>query len=73
MPPVSDKSWVTGEYVPKLANTKDGYPYIVVTEDEGVVFKLVYDQLDKNQTLLLCSTNPMYEPYEININEVHEI
>ncbi|KAA3644417.1 MAG: helix-turn-helix domain-containing protein [Bacteroidetes bacterium] len=73
MPPVSDKSWVTGEYVQNWRTLKDGYPYIVVTEDEGVVFKLVYDQLDKNQTLLLCSTNPMYEPYEININEVHEI
>lgn len=73
MPPVSDKSWVTGEYIQNWRTLKNGYPYIVVTENDGIVFKLVYDQLDKNQTLLLCSTNPLYEPYEININEVHEI
>lgn len=73
MPPVSDKSWVTGEFVQNWKTIKDGYPYIVVTENDGLVFKLLYNQLDKNQTLLLCSTNPIYEPYEININEVYEI
>jgi len=73
MPPVSDKSWVTGEFIQNWNTIKDGYPYIVVTENDGVVFKMVYKQFDKNQTLLLCSTNPMYEPYEINVNEINEI
>jgi len=73
MPPVSDKSWVTGEFVQNWNTIKDGYPYIVVTENEGIVFKMIYKQFDKNQTLLLCSTNPIYEPYEINVNEVNEI
>jgi|SRR5690554_5454388 len=73
MPPVSNQSWVTGEFVQNWKSIKDGYPYIVVTESDGVVFKVVYKQLDKNQSLLLCSTNPEYSPYEININEVHEV
>jgi transcriptional regulator with XRE-family HTH domain len=73
MPPVSDRSWVTGEFVQNWKTIKDGYPYIVVTESDGVVFKLVYKQFDKNQSLLLCSTNPIYKPYEINVNEVLEI
>lgn len=73
MPPVSDKSWVTGEFIQNWNTLKDGYPYIVVTINDGVVFKNVYKQYDKNQTLLLCSTNPIYEPYEINVNEVNEI
>ena len=73
MPPVSDKSWVTGEFVQNWKTIKDGYPYIVVTENEGVVFKVLYQQFDKNQSLLLCSTNPIYKPYEINVNEVLEI
>tara|TARA_B100001109_G_scaffold247048_1_gene236424 strand:- start:1199 stop:2038 length:840 start_codon:yes stop_codon:yes gene_type:complete len=73
MPPVSDKSWVTGEYVQNWQTIKDGYPYIVVTETDGVVFKLLYKQFDKNQSLLLCSTNPVYKPYEINVNEVIEV
>lgn len=73
MPPVSENSWVTGEFVQNWKTIKDGYPYIVITENEGVVFKIIYKQFDKNQSLLLCSTNPIYEPYEINVNEVIEI
>lgn len=73
MPPVSDKSWVTGEFVQNWKTIKDGYPYIVVTENDGVVFKVLYKQLNENQSLLLCSTNPLYKPYEININEVNEV
>ena len=73
MPPVSDKSWVTGEFIQNWNTVKDGYPYIIVTVNDGVVFKNVYKQYEKNQSLLLCSTNPIYEPYEININEVNEI
>lgn len=73
MPPVSDKSWVTGEFIQNWHTIKNGYPYIIVTENDGVVFKIVYKQFEKNQTLLLCSTNPIYEPYEVNINEVNEV
>ena len=73
MPPVSDKSWITGEFVQNWKTIKDGYPYIVVTENEGVVFKILYQQFDKNQSLLLCSTNPIYKPFEINVNEILEI
>ena len=73
MPPVADRSWVTAEFVQNWKTIKDGYPYIVVTENEGIVFKVVYKQFEKNQSLLLCSTNPIYKPYEVNINEVVEI
>lgn len=73
MPPVSDKSWVTGEFIQNWKTIKDGYPYLIVTESDGVVFKVVYKQFDKNQSLLLCSTNPLYKPYEINVNEVIEV
>ncbi|MEQ8908192.1 MAG: helix-turn-helix domain-containing protein [Vicingaceae bacterium] len=73
MPPVSDKSWVTGEFVQNWKTIKDGYPYIVITESDGVVFKVLYKQFEESQTLLLCSTNPQYKPYEINVNEVIEV
>lgn len=73
MPPVSDGSWVTGEFLQNWNFIRNGQPYIVVTKDEGIVFKIVYNQIDENGTLLLCSTNPIYEPYEILINTVNEI
>jgi len=73
MPPVSDGSWVTGEYVQNWQTIRDGQPYIVVTKDEGIVFKVVYNQLKEKGNLLLCSTNPLYSPYEVGVNGILEI
>ena len=73
MPPVSDGAFVTAEYLANWTLIKDGYPYIILTRDEGLVFKNVYNQIEKNKSLLLCSTNPLYEPYEVSISEIMEI
>lgn len=73
MPPVSDGSWVTGEYVQNWQTIRDGQPYIVVTKDEGIVFKVLYNQLKEKGNLLLCSTNPLYAPYEVPVGNVLEI
>lgn len=73
MPPVSDGSFVTGEYVQNWNQIKNGFPYIIVTKDDGIVFKVVYNHLDERKTLQLCSTNPIYEPYEVDIREVIEV
>ena len=52
---------------------QDGTPCIVLTQDDGIVFKVDYKQLDKNQSLLLVSNNRNYKPYEISISKVIEI
>ncbi len=73
MPPVGEGAWVTGEYVQNWQTLRDGQPYIIITKEDGIVFKVVYNQLKTTGTLLLCSTNPVYQPYEVPISEVLEI
>jgi transcriptional regulator with XRE-family HTH domain len=73
MLPIPDKSWVIGEYLENWYDIKDGQPYIVLTQEEGIVFKIAYNQLKKKKNLLLKSLNTVYDPYEININEVKEV
>lgn len=73
MPPVSDGSWVTGEYIQNWNSLRNGQPYIIITKEDGIVFKVVYDQLKEKGSLLLCSTNPLYAPYEVAISDVLEI
>ncbi len=73
MPPVSEGSWVTGEYVQNWQTIRDGQPYIIITKEDGIVFKVVYNQLKTTGGLLLCSTNPVYQPYEVPITEVFEV
>lgn len=73
MPPVSDGSYVVAEYVENWNMVKDGYPYVVVTKDDGIVFKVLYNRLSDTQSFQLCSTNPLYEPYEVHANDIFEI
>lgn len=73
MPPVNHGSYVTGEYVQNWKLIKSGYPYIIITKNEGIVFKNVDNQIETKATLLLSSTNPMYQPYEVKMTEVLEV
>ena len=38
-----------------------------------IVFKFVYNHLEENQSLLLVSSNPLFEPYSVSIKQVIEI
>lgn len=73
MPPVKNGAYVTAEYLSNWQLIQNGFPYIVITQDEGIVFKVIYHDLNNSPTLTLCSTNPDYEPYEIDVNEIKEI
>ncbi len=73
MLPVPDKSWVIGEFIENWYNIKSGQACILLTLDEGIVFKLVDNRLKKHKKLTLRSLNPAYQPYDINVNEVREI
>jgi transcriptional regulator with XRE-family HTH domain len=73
MLPIPDKSWVIGEFVQNWHNIRSGYPYIILTLDDGVVFKIVENKLKKEQKLQLVSLNPLYEPYDVHVKDIREI
>jgi len=73
MPPVMEGSFVIGEYIPNWTHIRNETPCIVVTKDEGILFKIVNNQIASDQALQLCSTNPFYPPYLVAIQDVLEI
>jgi transcriptional regulator with XRE-family HTH domain len=73
MLPIPDGSWVTGEFLQDWINIITGKAYVVFTINDGIVFKIVENNIKKNGRLVLYSLNPIYEPYEVHINEVKEI
>ena len=73
MLPMQEGSWVTCSYMQNWKDIKDGTPCILVTKDEGIVFKLVYNRIDERKTLQLVSSNREYKPYEIGIDTIAEI
>lgn len=71
MPPHKEGSFVVGEYLEKLADIVDGKTYILITKNDGIVYK----RLKKNSaySVIAKSDNSIYEPYEIKASEVLEI
>ncbi len=72
MMPIKEGSWVTCSYIENWKEIKNGKACIIVTKDEGIVFKIVYNRLTENN-FLLVSSNKNYSPYEIPISQVSEI
>jgi len=73
MLPIPDGSWVTGEFLQDWMNIVSGKAYIVFTLNDGIVFKILENNILQDGKLVLFSLNPLYEPYEVHINEVKEI
>jgi transcriptional regulator with XRE-family HTH domain len=73
MLPIPDQSWVIGEYVENWHDVKNGHAYILLTQEEGIVFKIAVNELKKRKKFVLHSKNPAYQPYEIDVNEVREV
>lgn len=73
MLPIPDGSYVTGEYVIDWHYIRSHQPYIILTREEGVVFKIVENRLKEEGLLRLHSLNTLYEPYELSANEIREV
>jgi hypothetical protein len=41
--------------------------------NDGIVFKIAENNIKTDGKLILYALNPIYEPYEVHINEVKEI
>lgn len=73
MLPIPAKSIVIGEYIEDLTKIKNGDQCVVVTKEDGIVFKRVYNFLKESHGLLLVSDNYKFEPYFIHFSEVIEV
>lgn len=73
MLPIPDKSYVTGEYVVDWNFIRSHQPYIILTRDEGVIFKIAENKLKEEGKLILHSLNPLFEPYDLPAPEIIEV
>ena len=73
MLPIRDRSWIACHYIDDWNDIRNGQGYVIVTKDDGVIFKRAYNRIKQSGTLLLVSLNPMYQPYEVQIKEVIEV
>lgn len=73
MPPLREGAIVFGEYIDYWKGIKNGTICLIVTKDEGVVLKKVFNYLEEKNVLILKSLNERYAPYPIKEDEILEI
>jgi transcriptional regulator with XRE-family HTH domain len=73
MLPTPSGSVIVGEKVDDLEEVKNSNTYVVLSKQEGVVYKRVLRNAKSRNKLTLLSDNPVYEPYQVNAEDVLEI
>ncbi|OXB07815.1 XRE family transcriptional regulator [Flavobacterium pectinovorum] len=71
MPPHEDGDVIVGKYIERLGEVVDGRTYIIMTKNDGIVYK----RLNKNKRNLLVveSDESFYIPYEVKASEIDQI
>lgn len=73
MPPHNDKSFIVGKFIEKLVDIKEGKTYIVLSKNDGIVYKRIYKKPKKEAVFIFHSDNIVYKPYEVKANEILEV
>jgi transcriptional regulator with XRE-family HTH domain len=74
MPPLKEGAMIIGKYLEGLEEIKDGQTYIVITKNDGIVYKRLYRENKKTvNAFVFHSDNPAYSPYIIQSNEILEV
>lgn len=73
MLPVKDGAFVVAKYISDIADIRDGRTYVVLTKEDGLVYKRLYSVPGSDGYLELHSDNKLYKPYAIHASEILEL
>ena len=73
MLPTPSGSIIIGEITSNLEDVKSNQTYIIISRNEGIVYKRVMKNAKSKGKLTLVSDNSAYQPYSVNTNDVLEI
>ncbi|WP_425076185.1 XRE family transcriptional regulator [Psychroserpens sp. S379A] len=73
MLPMKDGSFVIGRFIEDRQDIKTGKTYVLVTLNDGMVYKRVINNIDLNNSLFLISDNKIYNGYSVPMDEVLEV
>ncbi|MES2429523.1 MAG: LexA family transcriptional regulator [Bacteroidota bacterium] len=73
MLPTPSGSIIVGEKIEGVDDIKNNQAYIVVSRNEGIVYKRVVKNNKTRSKLTLVSDNPQFQPYQVNTEDVVEL
>lgn len=73
MLPTPSGSIIVGEKVDSMDDVKNGQAFIVISKNEGIVYKRIQKNNKLKNKIILESDNPSYQPYQINTADIIEL
>src|SRR5215213_3757746 len=73
MLPTPSGSVIVGEKIETLDDVKSNQTYIVVSRNEGIVYKRVLKNGRLKNKVTMISDNPTYQPYNVSSEDIMEI
>jgi transcriptional regulator with XRE-family HTH domain len=73
MLPLKSGTIVIGQHVESPDVIKDGSCYVILSKEEGVVYKRVFNYIKDSGHLFLVSDNESYSPYKLEARDVIEV
>lgn len=73
MLPTPSGSIIVGEKIDSLERVKNNVPCIVLTSNEGIVYKRVISNNKSSGKLTLVSDNPAFQPYQVYKRDILEL
>lgn len=73
MLPTPSGSVIVGEKVENMDSVKSNETYIVVSRNEGIVYKRVLKNARLKNKVTMMSDNPSYQPYNVSSEDIMEI
>jgi transcriptional regulator with XRE-family HTH domain len=73
MLPTPSGSVIVGEKIENLEEVKSNLTYVVVSRNEGIVYKRIMKTSRTKAKLTLVSDNPQYQPYSVNAEDILEV
>lgn len=73
MLPIQSGSIIIGEYLENWNDIKVGDTYVIISKNEGVVYKRAGNKFKEERELKLISDNKVYDPYSVPAEDILEI
>jgi phage repressor protein C with HTH and peptisase S24 domain len=73
MPPIKEGSFVVAKYLDRIEDIKNGQTYIVVTKEDGISYKRIFNVNTKKGFLECHSDNKMYAPFNVQLRDILEV
>lgn len=73
MLPLKSGSFVVAKFIDDINDVKNGRTCVVLTKDDGLVYKRVYNKIEEKGCLELHSDNKTYVPYDVKIQDIMEL